>query len=98
MIENSTLFSHVNTNVSNSEGATDIPVSIATAAAIVIGEYSVTAIVAVLLLIGGMLEPLVIARAGNALDTLVRLLTEHIAGLRDGRQITILLEEVAAGE
>ena len=44
----------------------DIPVSIATAAAILIHQYSAAAVVAVLLLIGGMLEEFVSARAGKA--------------------------------
>lgn len=48
----------------------DIPVSLATVAAIIIGQYSAAAIVAVLLLLGGMLEEFVSARAGNALDDL----------------------------
>jgi len=76
----------------------DIPVSIATAAAIAIGEYSAAAVVAVLLLFGGMLESFVAARAGNALETLARLLPERIIVLRDGRHISILLEEAVVGE
>jgi len=46
----------------------DIPVSVATAAAIAIGQYSAAALVAVLLLLGGMLEGFVAARAGKALE------------------------------
>ncbi|HII92682.1 MAG TPA: cation-transporting P-type ATPase, partial [Methanosarcina sp.] len=42
----------------------DIPVTIATIAAIAIGQYSAAAVVAVLLLLGGMLEEFVSARAG----------------------------------
>jgi len=41
----------------------DIPVSVATIAAIAIGQYSAAAVVAVLLLFGGLLEELVAARA-----------------------------------
>src|SRR6266699_3918108 len=37
----------------------DIPVSFATAAALIIGQYSAAAVVAVLLLLGGMLEEFV---------------------------------------
>src|ERR1700724_975115 len=51
----------------------DIPVSFATAAALIIGQYSAAAVVAVLLLLGGMLEEFVSARAGNALDELSKL-------------------------
>ena len=48
----------------------DIPVSLATAAAIIIGQYSAAAVVAVLLLLGGMLEVFVSARAGALLHEL----------------------------
>jgi Cd2+/Zn2+-exporting ATPase len=48
----------------------DIPVSFATAGALIIGQYSAAAVVAVLLLLGGMLEEFVSARAGNALSLL----------------------------
>ncbi|TMK54057.1 MAG: hypothetical protein E6G66_00300 [Actinobacteria bacterium] len=51
-----------------SDFTADIPVSLATVAAIAIGQFSAAAIVAVLLLLGGMLEEFVAARAGNALE------------------------------
>jgi hypothetical protein len=53
---------------------TDIPVSLATLAAILIGQFAAAAVVAVLLLLGGMLENFVAARAGHALEELARLL------------------------
>src|SRR5579864_5359700 len=46
----------------------DIPVSFATTAALIIGQYSAAAVIAVLLLLGGMLEEFVSARASNAVD------------------------------
>ena len=52
-------------DVKDGDFTADIPVSIATAAAIAIGEYSAAAVVAVLLLVGGMLEEFVAARAGT---------------------------------
>jgi Cd2+/Zn2+-exporting ATPase len=76
----------------------DIPVSIATAAAIAIGQYSAAAVVAVLLLLGGMLEEFVSARAGNALDALAKLLPDRVLVRRDGQDVTIALEEVRAGD
>src|SRR5712664_4025715 len=57
----------------------DIPVSFATIGALVIGQYAAAAVVAVLLLVGGMLEELVSARAGNALEALARLLPDQVA-------------------
>ena len=62
----------------------DIPVSFATAAALIIGQYSAAAVVAVLLLLGGMLEEFVSARAGNALDSLAKLLPDRVTVRRDG--------------
>jgi len=76
----------------------DIPVSFATAAALIIGQYSAAAIVAVLLLLGGMLEEFVSARAGNALDELSRLLPDRVTVRRDGEDLVLPLEEVQNGD
>jgi Cd2+/Zn2+-exporting ATPase len=76
----------------------DIPVSIATAAAIAIGQYSAAAVVAVLLLLGGMLEEFVSARAGNALDSLARLLPNEALVRRDGQDVLVPLEQVSRGD
>lgn len=76
----------------------DIPVSIATAAALAIGQYSAAAVVAVLLLLGGMLEEFVAARAGKALEALARLLPDRVTVRRDGQDIVVPLEEVVVGD
>jgi len=76
----------------------DIPVSLATAAAIAIGQYSAAAVVAVLLLIGGMLENFVAARAGRALEALSKLLPDRVTVRKEGTDITVALEEVTAGD
>lgn len=76
----------------------DIPVSIATAAAIAIGAYSAAAIVAVLLLLGGMLEEFVAARAGRALEALEALLPDLVTVRRGGRDEVVGLEEVRIGD
>ncbi len=76
----------------------DIPVSIATIAAIAIGQYSAAAVVAVLLLLGGMLEDFVAARAGKALEALARLLPDRVTVRRDGQDVIIPLESVSAGD
>ncbi len=72
----------------------DIPVSFATAAALIIGQYSAAAVVAVLLLLGGMLEEFVSARADNALDSLAKLLPDRVTVRRDGEDLVVPLEEV----
>ena len=76
----------------------DIPVSIATAAAIAIGQYSAAAVVAVLLLVGGMLEEFVAARAGRALEALEKLLPERVTVRRAGRDEVVPLGEVQIGD
>jgi Zn2+/Cd2+-exporting ATPase len=76
----------------------DIPVSFATAGALIIGQYSAAAVVAVLLLLGGMLEEFVSARAGNALDALAKLLPDRVTIRRDGQDLVVSLEEVRSGD
>ncbi len=76
----------------------DIPVSFATIAALIIGQYSAAAVVAVLLLVGGMLEEFVSARAGNALDALARLLPDEVTVRRAGQDLTIALSAVKSGD
>src|SRR5260221_1417555 len=76
----------------------DIPVSFATAAALIIGQYSAAAVVAVLLLLGGMLEEFVSARAGNALDSLAKLLPDRVTVRRDGEDLVVPVEEVQSGD
>lgn len=76
----------------------DIPVSIATIAAIAIGQYSAAAVVAALLLLGGMLEEFVAARAGKALEALEQLLPDRVTVRRDGRDVVISLDAVVVGD
>lgn len=72
----------------------DIPVSFATIGALVIGQYAAAAVVAVLLLVGGMLEEFVSARAGNALDALAKLLPDQVTVRRNGEDHIVPLKEV----
>jgi Cd2+/Zn2+-exporting ATPase len=76
----------------------DIPVSVATIAAIAIGQFSAAAVVAVLLLVGGMLEEFVAARAGNALGSLEKLLPDEVTVRRDGQDVVVALEDVGIGD
>src|SRR5438876_9446262 len=76
----------------------DIPVSFATAGALIIGQYSAAAVVAVLLLLGGMMEEFVSARAGNALDSLAKLLPDRVTVRRDGEDLVVPLEEVQSAD
>ncbi len=76
----------------------DIPVSFATAGALIIGQYSAAAVVAVLLLLGGMLEEFVSARAGNELDALAKLLPDRVTIRRGGQDLVVSLEELHSGD
>ncbi|MBN1235248.1 MAG: cation-translocating P-type ATPase [Methanotrichaceae archaeon] len=76
----------------------DIPVTLATIAAIAIGEYSAAAVVAVLLLLGGLLEEFVAARANQSLESLARLLPDSVTMRKDGRDMTVCLEDVVVGD
>lgn len=76
----------------------DIPVSLATAAALIIGQYSAAAVVAVLLLVGGMLEEFVSARAGNALDALAKLLPDQVLVRHNGQDLPVPLADVLVGD
>jgi len=76
----------------------DIPVSIATIAALAIGQYSAAAVVAVLLLLGGLLEEFVAARAGRALDTLEALLPATVTVRRAGEDVPVALQDVRTGD
>lgn len=76
----------------------DIPVSLATIAAILIGQYSAAAVVAVLLLLGGLMEEFVAARASQSLESLARLLPDRVTVRRDGRDTIVCLDEVIIGD
>jgi Cd2+/Zn2+-exporting ATPase len=76
----------------------DIPVSIATAAALAIGQYAAAAVVAVLLLVGGLLEEFVAARAGKAIEALAQLLPDRVTVRRGGQDVEIPLHEVVTGD
>ncbi len=76
----------------------DIPVSLATLAAILIGQYAAAAVVAVLLLLGGMLENCVAARAGHALEELASLLPDRVTVRRADGDAVVPLDAVQSGD
>lgn len=84
--------------IRESDFTADIPVSVATIAAIAIGEYPAAAIVAVLLLLGGLLEELVSAHANRALEALETLLPGQVTVRREGHDTIVPLEEVLQGD
>jgi len=76
----------------------DIPVSIATIAAIFIGQYSAAAVVAVLLLLGGLLEEFVAARSGKALEALAALLPDRVTARKSGKDDIVSLQSIEPGD
>jgi Cd2+/Zn2+-exporting ATPase len=76
----------------------DIPVSLATIAAISIGQFSAAAVVAALLLIGGLLEEFVAARANHALDALETLLPDTVTVRRIDGDAAVGLDQVRPGD
>lgn len=76
----------------------EIPASIATMAAIAIGEYSAAAMVAVLLLAGELMEEFVTARANQSLQSLARLLPDRVTVRRNGCDMVVHLEEIQVGD
>jgi len=72
--------------------------SVAMIAAIIVGEYSAAALVVFMFAIGDWLESLTIARADNALKDLAKLVPATIVVIRDGKEITIPIEQVQWGE
>ena len=76
----------------------DIPVSMATIAAILIGQYFAAAVVAVLLLLGGLMEEFVAARASQSLESLASLLPDRVTVRRNDRDMIVCLDEVIIGD
>lgn len=76
----------------------DIPVTLATIAAIAIGQYAAAAVVAVMLLIGGLLESFIATRAQKALNSLATLLPDKVTvRYQSGDQI-VSLSKVQLGD
>ena len=76
----------------------DIPVSLATIASLLIGQFSAAAVVAVMLLVGGLLEDFVAARASNALESLAALLPDQVTVRRGGREVAVHIDDVEPGD
>lgn len=72
--------------------------STATIAAIIVGEYSAAALVVFMMSVGEWLENFTIARADRALQDLSKLTPSQVTVKRDGREITLPLEEVQFGD
>jgi Cd2+/Zn2+-exporting ATPase len=76
----------------------DIPVSVATGAALAIGQEAAAAVVATLLLVGGLLEDLVAARASKAIDALAHLLPDVVTVRRQGQDVEVAVDAIQVGD
>lgn len=80
------------------EFTSGVMASIAMIAALIVGEYSAAAIVVLMMSLGEWLENLTVARADRALRELSRLMPTAVTVRRDGREVSIPLEEVQVGD
>lgn len=86
----------------NGKGAAKITssllISIAMIAAIYIGEYFAAGQVAFIMAIGGLLEEKTIARAKRGIQKLISLVPEQGRLIKDGKEYTVSITEVKAGD
>ena len=75
-----------------------VMVSIAMAAALIVGEFSAAALVAFMMLIGEALEEFTVARADNALNELESIIPEVVTLRRDGEDVEVPLRTVTPGD
>lgn len=76
----------------------DVLVSTAIAAALIVGQYQAGAIVAVMLLGGGLLEQCTVARASQALVALLARVPTMAILLRDGAEVAVSVEAIRPGD
>ena len=76
----------------------DVLVSTAILAALVVGEYQAGAIVAVMLLGGGLLEQLTVARASQALVALLARVPTTATVVRGDAEVAVSVEEIRPGD
>ena len=76
----------------------DVLVSTAILAALVVGEYQAGAIVAVMLLGGGLLEQLTVARASQALVALLARIPNVATVIRGDSETSVSVEEIRPGD
>ena len=75
-----------------------VMVSIAMIAAMIVGEYSAAALVALMMLVGEMLENLTVARADNALSELESLVPMRVTLRQAGEDVDVPIGAVRRGD
>lgn len=76
----------------------DLALTIACLAAILLGEHSVAALVVLIALCGESIEGYTVDRAASAIKRIFRLCPRQAHLIRDGREIDVLVETIAAGD
>ena len=72
-------------------------VSLAIIAAVVIGEYLSAAIVALIMMLGSLLEQYTTQKARSAIDSLIRLAPDTVTVINGGKEIVVPVKEVRPG-
>jgi Cd2+/Zn2+-exporting ATPase len=73
-------------------------VSLAIIASVVIGEYLSAAIIALIMVLGSLLEETTAQKARSAIDALIRLAPDKAVVLRGGEELEVPIEELQLGE
>ncbi|HEY3968687.1 MAG TPA: cation-translocating P-type ATPase family protein [Planctomycetaceae bacterium] len=76
----------------------DLALTIACLAAILLGEHSVAALVVLIALCGESIEGYTVDRAANAIKRIFQLCPRQAHLIRDGREIDVLVDAIAAGD
>ncbi|GBF33102.1 hypothetical ptotein [Desulfocucumis palustris] len=82
----------------NRELNVDELVSLAMVASVLIGEYLPAAVVALIMVLGSLLEQYTAQKARSAIDALIRLSPGEAAVLRDGVEISVPVREIRLGD
>ncbi|MCL6449005.1 MAG: cadmium-translocating P-type ATPase [Armatimonadetes bacterium] len=82
----------------NRELNVDELVSLAIVASVVIGEYGEAAIVALIMVLGSLLEEFTAQKSRSAINALIRLNPEQATLLRDGTGVSVPVGEIRVGD
>ncbi len=73
-------------------------VSLAIIASILVGEYFSGAVVALIMVVGSLLEEFYSQKARSSIEALAQLAPEHVAVLRDGEEMTLPVADIQPGD
>ncbi len=82
----------------NKELNVDELVSLAIIASVVIGEYLAAAVVALIMVLGSLLEEFTAQKARSAIQSLIKLSPDQAVVMREGAEVTIPVREIQLGD